>query len=101
MNILSAIKSGKPFSRPGWGWIRQSQNRNAFEFIEDLEVADISRPDDLLAEDWQIKEQPISITREQFWEAADQVRPEIPDNDLNYVCRESFKRLAFVLGLEP
>lgn len=56
MNLIEAIKSGRPHKRPGIsGWIHSSEAYNA---------------KDIVADDWEIFEPSVKITRTQFWEAA-------------------------------
>ncbi len=66
MNLLEAVKSGKKFRRGGWSWIHPKSNgallyQDAFPITPTL--------DWFTAEDWEIEEPSITITRAQFYEA--------------------------------
>lgn len=69
MNIIDAIKSGKRFRRIEWSihdWIAHDRN--------DL-PARLSRSD-IIASDWEIESQAVTITREQFnaaWARAEDI----------------------------
>lgn len=98
MNLIEAAKSGRPFRRPGWHWIVKSTNRNAFEFEDNFQIADISSPDDIFADDWEIKEPAVTITRSQLWFAYDMA---YSDSNLNErLTRQFVVRMARHLGLE-
>lgn len=72
MNIIEAIKSGKPFKRKHWG--------KYFIIINDLIVTETENreqvherlqpySENLLADDWEIQEKTITMTESQFDEA--------------------------------
>lgn len=52
MNLIEAIKSGKPFRRPGRDWTPR-----------------LFSPADVLADDWEIQEPTVTITRAQLNQA--------------------------------
>lgn len=63
MNIIEAIKSGRPFRRILWTkiggektWIKNSS-------------ATLFETDDVLANDWEVMEPTVTITKSQFWDA--------------------------------
>jgi hypothetical protein len=57
MNIIEAIRSGKRIRRKSKGiWLEPKEGKY-FSF------------DHILADDWEIEEKPVAITREQFDEA--------------------------------
>lgn len=67
MNIIDAIKSGKFFSRlsnPGKSYLFIDYENDLIEFSAA----------ELLADDWEIESQPVTITREQFDAAWDRAR---------------------------
>jgi len=57
MNLIEAIKSGKPFRRKGWGYYLNSRDGGSLEF------------DSILATDWEIQEQKIELTWRQVQDA--------------------------------
>lgn len=84
MTLIEAIKSGRPFRRKSWpkGW--RCEYTTAFdskslpdfwilhddgEFPSHL-FAGTGKRETLLADDWEIQEPTVTITRTQFWEAA-------------------------------
>ena len=68
MNIIEAVKSQRPFRRVAWetsDWITP----NAVSYLPRLRSVDI------VADDWEVeKSQPVTITREQFYEAWEKSR---------------------------
>jgi hypothetical protein len=82
MNIIDAIKSGKRFRRIEWSihdWIAHDRN--------DL-PARLSRSD-IIASDWEVENQPVTITREQFDAAW--------DNSLKNEPRNNWELHAFLI----
>jgi hypothetical protein len=80
MNIIEAIKSGKRFRRPAWkewstdtqcnaGYVWSSGNQGGSTTVSGmfLQSADIT------ADDWEIEEKKVEITRSQFFSAVDKV----------------------------
>jgi len=69
MNIQEAIKSGKRFRRPDWfEYCPAADLRNPDGYYEIW-------PDDLLADDFEVEEKSVTITREQFDAAWDNALP--------------------------
>jgi hypothetical protein len=63
MNIIAAVKLRT--------WIRRASKKSmSFRFGINDEVIEFTR-DDILADDWEVESQPVTITREQFNEAWD------------------------------
>lgn len=68
MNIIEAIKSGKKFRRKSWesqNWMRPIDTKYPSDFHFHFTYLDI------VAEDWEIKPTPVTVTREQLdaaWE---------------------------------
>lgn len=63
MNIIDAIKSGKPFYRRSW------TNRTMIRFED---VGNLSE-EAMVADDWEVKDIPVTINRQNFkdaWERA-------------------------------
>ncbi len=60
MNLIEAVKSGLPFRRCDREWMTPKSWSKAFI------------REDVLADDWEIQEPAIPITRTQFWQAAKQ-----------------------------
>lgn len=73
MNIIEAIKSGKPFKKPIWPSFRKP--------LEPNELVHINR-DEFLREDWEIEEEKIEITRERLSTAYNAAFPHV---DILYV----------------
>jgi hypothetical protein len=65
MNIIEAIKSGKNFRRPGVkGWLYVDVFKCSFKQID---------WESLIADDWEVEEKPVTITKEEFekaWKSA-------------------------------
>lgn len=57
MTLLEAVKSGLPFKRPTWG---------VYYEYENLVATQLNR-DNLLADDWEVKEEPFMITKSDFF----------------------------------
>lgn len=76
MNFLEALKTGRPFRRPTWDtwmsgthrvWSSQALFSLALQ-TEDGQVLSFSR-EELVAEDWEVKEPGVLITRNEFLKA--------------------------------
>ena len=65
MNLIEAIQSGKPFRRQGHEW------RKGPEMNENVNLGILLSYEDIIAEDWEIKEQTVTITKSQFFDALD------------------------------
>lgn len=69
MNLVDAVKSGKRFRRKSW-----FKNATDDQWLDVLKLDNaIFSLNDLLAEDWQIEQKSVTITREQFdaaWDKA-------------------------------
>lgn len=67
MNIIEAVKSNKPFRRPGWlHFIQFNQSRGRYEWASNGEsIVDDLRPEWFTYEDWEIEEE-VSITSNLF-----------------------------------
>lgn len=63
MNLIEAVRSGKPFKRP----------RMPHFYDERLASATLTK-EDILADDWETQEEKIEITREQLINAMMQAR---------------------------
>lgn len=90
MNLIEAVKSGRPFKRKAWG-------------TSDWEAPESwSKPFlkyDILADDWELEESKVEITATQFHEAARKVWEE--DFDKTRESPHFFAKLiAKRLGLE-
>lgn len=101
MNIVDAVKTKRPIRRPGGGWIE------ADYLLETFSRGDL-RPfskEDFLADDWEIKEEPTTVTAKQFWDAAAALGLIIRyDGGVVYVTEDrklalSLQRLAIKLGI--
>ncbi len=77
MNFLEAIKSGNPCRRTNVDnqWIvdfKKTEMNTSGGFVGSFSERSTIRltPNDILADDWEIKEAEAVITRTKFWEAA-------------------------------
>lgn len=87
MNIIEAMKSGKPFKRRGW---------DDYIFIDDayfLKNPDSLKKEFLLADDWEVQEPQCTISQKEFWQAVVQAQQSGDAKTLVF-------RLAKLLGLE-
>ena len=74
MNIQDAIKSGKPFRRPCWthgDYIRiygdgKSYGKGELTFLTCGALTHIKYADDLLADDYELKQEPRKVTLYQY-----------------------------------
>lgn len=110
MNIIDAIKSGKRFHRPDGDFLRAIRAEKCVaegKTLEDVELCYLNL-EDLLADDWEIEEEQITLTRSQFALAfAEGVRKQMNKNKAKYAnffgaedivasaCAEIFKELGF------
>jgi hypothetical protein len=94
MNIIEAIKSGKGFRRKDWQWrnvafIEPFKNGVGMQRLE-IDYASI------VADDWEVEAAPVTITREQFFEAYAYSVGELKANSTN---SELMEMMAKRLGL--
>ena len=69
MTLIESLKSGKRFRRPGFPWIEvNGPNINYAAGTKSVYYLNAS---EVLAEDWEIESTPVTITKEQFWDAYD------------------------------
>lgn len=107
MNIIEAIKSGKKFKRPCFPWQNWLYIPALSKIIHRVDGAhyhcDI---DDILADDWEIEEEKITITRSQLEEAWNKLfntplpTQDNPNNTIQSLYREAFPLLADRLGFK-
>lgn len=84
MNIIDAVKSGKRFRRPGWFKWCQS-------YTTLLDTYPALNGEDILADDWQIEEESVTVTRSQVEDTLDLFLGSSPQG-----CRGGFlKALGF------
>jgi len=107
MNLIDAIKSGRPFKRAdGWwtewivmhGNINQSPMDGYAFWSEDGCLIGVTK-EDFIAGDWEIQESSISITPTQFWDAYNR-RCNHSHIETDYGYRVA-KAIANELGLDP
>lgn len=92
MNLIEAIRSGRPFRRPARdGWIEV--NNNNLRWVGGSSIAITIQ--DVVAETWEIQEPTVTITASQFWEAIEATWGKCDDDR-----QSGFHRLARRLGLE-
>lgn len=72
MNLIEAVKSGKPFKRKAWeDWlIKPDYEIEEYDFSPHRE--------NIIADDWEIKEEPI--TRERLEKAIEKFETVVEDN---------------------
>lgn len=73
MNIIEAIKSGRPYRRSCWDtdvW------RPAMCLLSNTKTAYCERFDDLIADDWEVEEPAVRVTLSQFYAAVADVMKE-------------------------
>jgi hypothetical protein len=77
VNLIDAVKSGKPFRRKGWGGdcffttLGTSIGERIEARLYDRSNYWTMNAEDVLAEDWELQEPEVRITRTQFWEAVE------------------------------
>lgn len=64
MNIIEAVRSNKPFRRPGWQYFIQfNENWGQFEWVPSgNSIAEDLRPEWFTYEDWEVEEKEVTIT---------------------------------------
>ncbi len=75
--------------------VAPGQNRERYQHIDDRGVR--FGPDDILADDWEIQEPTVTISRSQFWEAWTEARDE---GSTGWTMTCYAQQLARKLGLE-
>ncbi len=104
MNLKEAIESGRPFRRPYWGkdtyWAVDVDGYFCQAAGGNLLGLGVSSADDVCAEDWEVKDPAVTITRAQFQAAVDWCLPDIPENSFNQVIRNNMGVVAHRLGLD-
>lgn len=118
MNLVEAMKSGRPYRRRGWPvWCRKTIEHEyasgevAISLVREDAHHQVVRVEHLLADDWEVK--PVEITPQQFWDAARRVMVDVRNTDgyaeislFDYLTKGPVERswlhdLADQLGLEP
>lgn len=79
MNLIEAVKSGKPFRRSIHSNWMHVEGKN-ITFIDELNLAAIYKVllEDILAEDWEIQDSSVTITRfdlQKAWSLTQQAEP--------------------------
>lgn len=72
MNILEAIKSEKRFRRPYTDWNYPVSDFSCYQFMKK----------DFLADDWQIEEKSVEITRENLFKALSRILVDCNDQTI-------------------
>jgi hypothetical protein len=89
VNIIAAIKSGQRFRRPKCGWFDITPcHRSAMLTFEDI-----------IADDWEIEDTAVSITRKQYWEAVRETLKECESDHTGFSGYNILEPLAKRLGL--
>lgn len=82
MNLIEAVKSGRPYRRiahrecAGWKYPLVNETKPECRPVES--IYSYCR-DDILADDWEILPASVTITSTQFWEAVEQVNVTVRD----------------------
>ena len=97
MNIIEAIKSGKRFRRKSWtspkNWLTE-KGELALNHWLDLPV------DSIIADDWEVESEPVTITREDFDAACGRAVQKLEGRNITYGELRCFSDLvAKELGL--
>lgn len=100
MNIIEAIKSGRPYRRKLWAkatcqpptlWcVKTIDMCGQLQLVKDDMESFAPQWDDLLADDWEIQEPTVTITKAQFYSAVDDAG----------LCAREVRTLARSFGLE-
>lgn len=107
MNIIEAIKSGKPFRRKDsdiWNktgtFDNDYKNELIYEYKGQVNLSDFSR-EDILADDWIVDEQKVVVTATQIREAYRNVKKSIMDEPISRLLGvdEFQEKLIKELGL--
>jgi hypothetical protein len=113
MNLIEAIKSGKPFRRKMADPAMKNLNPWRGPFVRGEGYTEVRMElSDLTAEDYEIQEPTVTITRAQFWDAASKATGGnvewcyglfgmIKYTGASKDIPTAFQRLAIHLGLEP
>ncbi len=100
MSIIDAIKSGKKFRRQGDPhWMQIYEGRPRIIAPEGPQYVDFS-VDSVMADDWEVLEPTVTITRTQFWIAVNGASSSQLGQEMR-LDYPVFERLARKLGLEP
>lgn len=106
MNIIAAIESGKPFRRKDQGTAWLTADNQGLSWVNGGRSY---TKEDIMADDYEIKEISVMITRSQFWEAcATALKMEVSEPAGLSIWRyrgtpppmQSLVLLAQLLGLE-
>jgi hypothetical protein len=77
MTLIEAVESGKPFKRTCWSSYERMDKRNILGLSTE----------DILADDWEIQEEKIEITREQLRWAYHEAPSDDPDKEFSEMAR--------------
>lgn len=80
MNLIEAIKSGRPFKRSSWDR----------DFVRPPFVNLNLPAQDLIADDWEVEQTSVTITRKDFDSAWSKIWPNDPqfDSERNLIAKE-------------
>lgn len=99
MNLIEAIKSGRPFFRKSHAHHGEDPYRDGLAWLRSFQLEECNNShlvvDDILADDWEIQEPTVTLTRIQFFAAVERLNftEKGPRNSVDYVA------LARELGL--
>ena len=73
MNLIEAIKSKRPFRRPGWvSWLSIAESGDFFVWANGQDAKHDFRPSWFAYDDWEIQEPSVTITASQLINAVKQ-----------------------------
>lgn len=102
MTLQEAIKSGKRFHRPDADFLRAIRAERCMEQGKSLEDVDLSHLnlEDLLADDWEVEEETITITRSQLQNAFNYFHLNFHLDGPKSISQRSIDRFAQELGFK-
>lgn len=104
MNLIEAIKSGKPWKYPGGGdtWWQLERRVTLIPDADQVHAGPQHRDilDLLECNDFKIQEPSVTITASQFWDAVNS-STSVELGDRVFLTYDDTKKLACRLGLEP
>lgn len=82
MNFIEALRSGREFRRIAWAnlgeWRKAVADHPRDSYIR------VEKEEDLLADDWEVRPEPVAITRDDFWKAWDKVHRRLDEETETY-----------------
>lgn len=98
MNLLEALKSGKKIRRKEYEFWIQPPKEYGLEWLGKYWMHT-----EVLADDWEIEDEPLKITRKDFWNAYSKaMHDSLASSDIKfeYYCGEVIQKIYKHLGFE-